>query len=177
MGLWCGGPVRAMIALGVYQLALGYYGVMKALVPIVLALAVALGVAVYMRTAPGGRVYSYPALIDQLQRHPGDWLGHTLRVRAQVEDTSHIPGPDARLYDPDSALMRIALHTHPISPFISLIRRAPEIGRLIPGLPQLNLDRPAVYRIRIERGQGWDCLFMPSPCFSAELLDFYQYPG
>ena len=48
MGLWCGGPVRAMIALGVYQLALGYYGAMKALVPIVLALAVAGGAAVWI---------------------------------------------------------------------------------------------------------------------------------
>jgi hypothetical protein len=149
---------------------------MKRFLPIILALVVVGGVAVYVHASPDGRVYSYSVLVNLLRRHPGDWLGRTVLVRAQAEDTGYLPGPAMRLYDPASVVAPLALHPGPANPLLSLMRRAPLIGPLVPGLRRLDLEQPAVYRILLERGHGWDCQFMPTPCYSAVLLDAFPFP-
>lgn len=149
---------------------------MKALLPIILVIAVTATVALYLTTRSDSHVYSYTALIDALRRHPGEVLGHTLLVRAQAEDTSFLPGPAMRLYDPQSTDLPLALHPGPANPVFALLRGGPLIGALIPGVQRPDLDYLAVYRVRIERGRGMDCLFMPTLCYRAVLLDAAPFP-
>jgi hypothetical protein len=153
---------------------------MKAFLLILLVLVVVIGIVIgvvgHAQVRPAGHVYSYPALVALLRRHPGAWLDRTILVRAQAEDTSHQPGPAMRLADPTGTLAPLALRAGPENPFLSLTRRIPVVGRLLPAPQQLNLDQPAVYHIRLERGHGWDCLFMPTPCYAAVLLGAYQVP-
>jgi hypothetical protein len=153
---------------------------LKVFLPIILALMVAIGVVIeiadHAPVSSDGRVYSYPVLVDLLRRHPGDVLGRAIRLRAQAEDTNHQPGPAMRLADPAGALGPLALHADPENPLLALTRRLPVLGRLVPAPQRLDLDQPAVYRVLLERGRGWDCLFMPTPCFAAVLLGAYQVP-
>jgi hypothetical protein len=131
-----------------------------------------------LATNTGGPIYMVAALDAQLADHPAAWINRTLRVRARAEACLlGMDGPgapcieqhpvlvDAGLGQPSAALPLRRAHA---SPLLALLRRLPQVDRLVPAPQAVHWGEVATFRVRIRAVPAGFCA--APPCYQA-LLD------
>jgi hypothetical protein len=120
-----------------------------------------------------GPEYTVAALRAHVMQDPEGWLDHQVRVRARADACMASPclNWQPTLSDPDSPdfAQPLPLTPVPSEPLLSMWRRLPVIGSLMPAPQALRWDRLAVYRIVLHAAPCGPA--MRPPCYGALLLD------
>ena len=125
-------------------------------------------------------VYSVAAIQARLVRHPAAWAKRTVRVRGvavampcalQPPATAVLCGaPRFALNDPDPAAapLGLALAWARSDSLLTVLRRVPFLGSIVPAPQAIRWDVVAVYRVRFRALAGTPC---GSGCYEAVVLD------
>jgi hypothetical protein len=141
--------------------------------PLGLLLAAALVLAALGGRQERGTVFSVEELRMGLQRAPGQWVRHTVRVRGvawpcQGWATGPCLAGSPVLTDPETDA-GLALARQPADPLWAVVRAVPLVGGLAPPRQVLRWGVLASYRVQIRGVPAASCVYWP--CYEALLLD------
>jgi len=160
-------------------LRLGFVQLLATSSLVALAFAVVLGVMHRADGPASGPVYTVAAITALLGDHPAASINRTVQVRARpAACLLGMEGPgtpcserqpvlvDATPGLPTAALSLVRGHA---TPLLALLRRLPQVGRLVPAPHAVRWGDVATFRVRLRASANSSC--GTGVCYEAVLLD------
>jgi hypothetical protein len=124
-------------------------------------------------------MYTVAQVQAGLARHPGSWVGHTVRVRGRATACSielehghfHCLPRQPHLDDPDAGswIEPLLLVWKDPNPALTIMRRVPLLGSLLPAPQELDWGTVATYRVQLRAVTRGPC--SAATCYEALVLD------